>query len=215
MKLTKFSEILIKRRELMGYGKPEFAKKLGISLPSLYKYEGGKGFPPVEILIRMAEELETSTDFLVGKEPVTEYDFPIGMTQIPLFQVTQKSSDSPPTFEALEGDHPFVVVRRRILQGHRGPFRSVSVLEDSMKPILEAGDNVVVACGNKAIRPDAMYAVWASQTVKIKYLQRTRNRLYLIPNNKEVPIEDVDLKSEPDPILGEVVGVCKTFRKRK
>lgn len=198
----------------MGYEKPEFAKKLGISLPSLYKYEGGKGFPPVEILIRMAQELETSTDFLVGREPVTEYDFPIGMTKIPLFQVVS-GNGSQPVFEPLEGDHPYVVVRRRLLQGHRGPFRSVSVQEDSMKPILEAGDSVVLACGNKSVRPEAMYAVWVNQSVKIKYVQRSKNKLYLVPNNKEVPIEEVDLKTDTDPLLGEVVGVCKAFKKKR
>jgi phage repressor protein C with HTH and peptisase S24 domain len=84
-----------------------------------------------------------------------------------------------------------------------------------MKPILETGDNVVLACGNKAIRPDSMYAVWSNQSLKIKYLQRSKNKLYLVPNNRNVPIEEVDLKNEADPVLGEVVGVCKTFRKRK
>lgn len=55
------------RREL-GLSQKELAQKVEISWQSISGYETGHAQPPVDILVKIADALQTSTDFLLGRE---------------------------------------------------------------------------------------------------------------------------------------------------
>ncbi len=57
-------------RKRRGLAQKELAAKLGVGLSVLNRYEGGVHAPPVETLIELAKELETTLDYLVaGQQP--------------------------------------------------------------------------------------------------------------------------------------------------
>lgn len=60
-------------RKKMGLNKQEFAKKLGISTTTLYRYENGINEPNIEMLIKLADIFGTSVDYLIGaKTPMLD-----------------------------------------------------------------------------------------------------------------------------------------------
>lgn len=52
----------------------EFADKLGITRQSMSNYESGKHSPDIDVIIKMADCLGCSTDYLLGKEEHSTYE---------------------------------------------------------------------------------------------------------------------------------------------
>ena len=50
----------------------ELANQIGIRFQLLNKYEGGQHIPPAETLIKLAETLDTTVDYLLTGNPVKE-----------------------------------------------------------------------------------------------------------------------------------------------
>ena len=50
----------------------ELANQVGIRFQLLNKYEGGQHIPPAETLIKLAETLDTTVDYLLTGNPVKE-----------------------------------------------------------------------------------------------------------------------------------------------
>ena len=71
-----FSERLKKLRKEAGLTQVDVAEKLGISQPAYASWERGKKKPTQENLIKIAQILNVSVDYLVGnsKEKVDELD---------------------------------------------------------------------------------------------------------------------------------------------
>lgn len=72
--MSVFNERLQKRRLLKGWSKSATAKKLGISAQRYSNWEYGPREPDYEMLSKIAEVFDTTTDYLTGKtddpEPV-------------------------------------------------------------------------------------------------------------------------------------------------
>lgn len=54
-------------REQRGYTQKELAKALNITASCLSKYEKGRTQPSMEMLIQLADALNTTTDYLLGR----------------------------------------------------------------------------------------------------------------------------------------------------
>ena len=50
----------------------ELANRIGIRFQLLNKYEGGQHIPPAETLIKLAETLDTTVDYLLTGNPIKE-----------------------------------------------------------------------------------------------------------------------------------------------
>lgn len=50
----------------------ELANRVGIRFQLLNKYEGGQHIPPAETLIKLADALDTTVDYLLTGDPVKE-----------------------------------------------------------------------------------------------------------------------------------------------
>jgi len=66
MRRDTFGAVLKRRIKEMGYTQEEFADKVGIGHSTLKKYLSGKNLYDVELLLRFAEVLECSCDYLLG-----------------------------------------------------------------------------------------------------------------------------------------------------
>ena len=59
-------------RKQKRWSQKELAAKLEIRFQQLNKYESGLNSPPAEMLVKLADALETSVDFLLTGNPVEE-----------------------------------------------------------------------------------------------------------------------------------------------
>lgn len=56
-------------RKERGLSMAKLAEAIGASYQSLWKYEVGKRNPPITVLIALADYLDTTVDYLIGREP--------------------------------------------------------------------------------------------------------------------------------------------------
>lgn len=56
------------QRTLKGFSQQELAEKLGVMQHTVSKYENNIKRPSLEVLISLADILEVSTDYLLGRE---------------------------------------------------------------------------------------------------------------------------------------------------
>jgi transcriptional regulator with XRE-family HTH domain len=63
----KFGDRMMQARKEKGLSREALAEKIGTSAPIVGRYERGDMMPSVEIATHIAEALEVSLDFLVGK----------------------------------------------------------------------------------------------------------------------------------------------------
>lgn len=61
-------------REEKGYSQKELAKALNITAGCLSKYETGKNLIPIDILVRIADVLDVSVDYISGRSRV-KFDY--------------------------------------------------------------------------------------------------------------------------------------------
>ncbi len=69
-----FSDRIMQARKEKGLSREELAEKIGTSGPIIGRYERGDMMPSVEIATKIADALEVSLDFLVGKSSLTVKD---------------------------------------------------------------------------------------------------------------------------------------------
>ena len=67
-----FSKKVILLRKQKGYTQDTFAKEIGVSRQSVYKWEAGQAYPEVEKLVKLGKILEISLDDLLNDEYVVE-----------------------------------------------------------------------------------------------------------------------------------------------
>lgn len=67
---NKFGNNVLLIRKEKGLSRDEVAELIGTSAPVIGRYERGDMLPSVEIAAKIADVLETSLDFLVGKSSI-------------------------------------------------------------------------------------------------------------------------------------------------
>jgi transcriptional regulator with XRE-family HTH domain len=67
-------------RKQKRWSQKKLAAKVEIRFQQLNKYESGLNLPPAEMLIKLADALDTTVDFLLTGNPVEE--MPLGNTQL-------------------------------------------------------------------------------------------------------------------------------------
>lgn len=62
-----FSDRLINARRAMGWTRKRIVSEIGIPYPTYSNYEQGKREPDITTIAKLAEKLNTSTDYLLGR----------------------------------------------------------------------------------------------------------------------------------------------------
>jgi SOS-response transcriptional repressor LexA len=169
----------------------------------------------LETIIKLARVYDVPLETLVVGEPREPYGPWENFVSVPFrWAVPGKKAGEPPNLHMSDGEPKFVPVQKSVFQNHRGPFHAFRVQSDSMKPILHAEDIVIVAMGNLTLqqRP-VMYAVQLENQTSVRYIQKQKNKYLLISLDPDVPIVEVELDRDPNPVLGEVIGAWKFFNR--
>ena len=88
--ISGFSDNLKKAREIKGLSQTELAKRSGLQPSAVSHFETGRRAPSFDNLKRLADTLEVTTDFLIGREidPTTS-----GPTLESIFRNAQEMAD--------------------------------------------------------------------------------------------------------------------------
>lgn len=67
-------ERLKQLREAKNYTQQWLSMQVGVSQETISGYEIGKAVPPADMLVKLADVLHTSVDYLLGRTDVKEFD---------------------------------------------------------------------------------------------------------------------------------------------
>jgi len=79
----------------------------------------------------------------------------------------------------------------------------------SMFPILKPDDIIIIDRDDKTITPKGIYAVRIDDECTVKRVQQADDHLVLIPENSEYKVQLINLRTNPDPIIGRVIWCSK------
>jgi len=230
-KSAKFSETgrrISEARERRGWNRNQLAKASSLSWANLVRYEEGENEPSAGKLLRIAEALGVSADWLMGRKGAHEtmaagpIDVAVRMSENiqgpgsvdeSEFRAVPLVSDSIAAGRALIVDEEIEEYALIHISQVTGRTDLVAVRVDrkmgrSMLPLIQPGAVVVIDRRDKAIAENGIYAVRDdSGGCTLKRLQWTPPRLWLVPENRDEPVVHIDLNSDsPDDwILGRVV----------
>ena len=74
-------------------------------------------------------------------------------------------------------------------------------------PFISNGDIIIVACGNKEVKDQHMYAIRTRQYLDVRHCHKDESLLILSPRKPGEPIEKFDIKKDPDPLVGQIIGI--------
>lgn len=115
---------------------------------------------------------------------------------------------APPSFSQ-EG--PFGFIKENIWSKFRGPFKAFTVEGIASSPIVHNGDIIIVACGEREVRDQQTYAIRTQKYLDVRQCYKDENLLFLSPLRIGDPIEKFDLNKDPDPLVGQIIGIIKSW----
>ncbi len=198
----------------------EFGKKLGVAHTTIKRYEEGM-LPSPDILLAIAGIGGKKVEWLLtGEEP------PAIQPPLPPKHLSEDEYLSVPLIEGkiaagepiipLEEVAEWMVLHVRPVKkaaGSKKDLVACRVRGDSMYPYLADGDIVVIDRGIDKSRPQEkkIYAVWADGGITAKMVQQEKETLFLLPLNPAEKVRTIDLRLNPSPIVGLVIGAWKDF----
>ena len=234
---TDFKEVgkrIAEARKMRGLNTNQLARKAEISWANLVRYEEGKNEPGARRLLRIADALGVTVDWLLGGDWVSarEESRPLDVAvriadgvqgpgrlrdsdfrAVPLVSGSIAAGKNRIVEEAIE-EYALIHVSQL---GRRGDLVAVRVSREmgrSMLPLIQPGAVVAIDRKDKVITPEGIYAVRdEAGGCTLKRLQWTAPRLWLIPENRDEPVSHLDLPDEePEArIVGRVVWAYQPF----
>lgn len=198
----------------------EFGEKLGVAHTTVKRYEEGM-IPSPEILLTIATLAGKKMEWLLTGEERRETPPPLPPNRlsedeylsIPLIE--GKIAAGEPIIP-MEEIAEWVVLHMRPVKKAAGSNKDLvacRVLGDSMYPHLASGDIVVIDRGIEKGRPHEkkIYAVWTDGGITAKMVQQEGHTMFLLPLNPVEKVRTIDLRENPSPIVGLVIGAWKDF----
>lgn len=198
----------------------EFGKKLGVAHTTIKRYEAGM-IPSPEILLLVATLAGKKVEWLLTGEERRETVPPL-----PPAKLSEEEYVSIPLIEGkiaagepiipMEEIAEWVVLHIRPVKKAAGTKKDLvacRVLGNSMYPHLASGDIVVIDRGIEKGRPEEkkIYAVWTDGGITAKMVQQEEHTMFLLPLNPAEKVRTIDLRENPSPIVGLVIGAWKDF----
>ncbi len=215
------SDIAKRIREIRGEKTlSDFGKKLGVAHTTVKRYEEGM-IPSPEILLAISALAGKKVEWLLTGEERRETLPPLPPTRlseeeylsIPLIE--GKIAAGEPIIP-MEEIAEWVVLHIRPVKKAAGTKKDLvacRVLGDSMYPHIASGDIVVIDRGIEKGQPQEkkIYAVWTDGGITAKMVQQEGHTMFLLPLNPAEKVRTIDLRENPSPIVGLVIGAWKDF----
>lgn len=189
-------------RKAKGYTQETLAGLVSVSRQAYSTYETGTRDPDTRTLSQIAQKLDVSVDYLLGKKPQTEY----GETRIiPLLGAVPAGTP----IEAIEDVEEYIDIYPRFVK--HGELFALRVQGDSMEPDLRTGDIAIIEKQDYIDNGDiAVVRVNGDDDVTLKRVKINTRGLMLIPSNPAydpVFFDSDQVSSLPITIIGKVIEI--------
>ena len=197
-----------------------FGKKIGVAHSTVKRYEQGME-PSGEILVKMAHLSGKSVYWiLTGREE------PQNQPPLPPPSLPEDEYLTVPLIEGRIAAGEPIIAQEDVIDWvvlHIRPVKKAAagrdmaacrVSGDSMHPHLSDGDIVVIdrTTDTKRLSEKKIYAVWKDGGITAKLVQTEGRHMFLKPLNPAHNVQVIDLRENPSPIVGQVIGAWKDFR---
>lgn len=200
-----FAENLKKARARSGLSQEQVAKQIFKSQQAYAKYESGKSSPDPDTIILLAKVLNTSTQLLLGEEPLPRQGVKIPV----LGRVTAGVPIS-----AIEDILDYEEISEE--RARKGEYFALQIKGHSMEPRIYDGDVVIVRQQSDVDSGDIAIVLVNGNDATCKKIKKTPEGVMLIPLN---PVYDPkfynnkDIEQLPIIILGKVVECRSKFER--
>ena len=181
----------------------ELSKLLGVNQATISKWEIDASLPDYETLLKLAKFYNVSTDYLLDKAEET----PLTSVKIPVLGIIPAGIP----IEAIEDVIGYEEISSSLARS--GNFFALKVRGDSMSPIIEEDDILIVKQQEDAINND-ICVVMVGSDATVKKIKKENNGLWLIPNNpshKPMFFSNNEIVSLPVKIIGKAVESRRHF----
>jgi repressor LexA len=207
-----FGTILKKIRQDRGFTQEELAKKVDTSRSNIANYEVDKNMPSIDMLDKLSEALNVSTDTLLGKEPIKEIDLIDKLFLIPI--VGRVPAGEPLLAEEnIEGYLPIDPIMYNLTSPDNLFF--LRVVGESMNNIVPDGSFVLVKKQNYAETGDVVVALvnGDNEATLKRFKDLDNNFVMLEPDStlQEFTPRIINLRDTEFKIIGKVIGDFKKW----
>lgn len=203
-----FGERLKELRERAGLSQDALASELNKSKSLISMYESGKRIPPYETQELIADFFNVGLDYLMGRENVYLTLNTSKPQRIPVLG----SVPAGIPLEAIEDIVDYEDIPESMARN--GEFFGLRVNGESMVPVFNDGDTVIIQKQDSADTGDYVVAMINGGEATLKKLKRFDEGIILIPNNPEffpVTYTNDQILSLPVRIIGKVVELRRKF----
>lgn len=186
------------RRNELGIKQAELAKAINVSQPTLSEYENGKYEPDSVTLKKLAQELETTVDYLVGGPPPHK----TSGASIPVLGDVAAGIPIEAITDIVDYEEIDAALART------GEFFGLRIKGASMEPRMREGDVVIVRQQETADTGDTVVVLVNGDTASVKKIKYGQDGITLLPTN---PAYDpmfysaAEVESLPVRVIGRVV----------
>lgn len=192
-------------RKLRGLKQKDLAKLTGIKAQNLNYYENKEStVVKSTTLQKIANALNTSTDYLLGKKDFDDFD---------LFEINEEDTIKVPIYgqipagrpiEALQVDCGYIEYSASHFKGGK-QFIGLKVKGNSMYPFYMEGDTVIIEITPEAQSgDDVVVFIGYDNEATLKKFHRKEDHIELEPINREYSIRKFYKNDQPIRILGVV-----------
>ena len=207
-----FGTILKKIRQDRSYTQEELAKMVDTSRSNIANYEVDKNMPSIDMLEKLSEALNVSTDTLLGKEPIKEIDLKDKLFLIP---VLGRVPAGEPLLaeENIEGYLPIDPIMYNLNTPDNLFF--LRVVGESMNKVVANGSFVLVRKQDYAETGDVVVAlVNGDNEATLKRFKDLDNSFIMLEPDStysEYTPRIVNLRDTDFRIIGKVIGDFKKW----
>jgi phage repressor protein C with HTH and peptisase S24 domain len=212
MSTLSFASFYKKATALPGIGsQSDLAAVLGVHRSSITQAKR-KDTVPDAWLLKLVERFQLDPSWLKAEAgglnpPLLPRD---AVTAVPLVRARLHAGGG--SFETSPEVESCFAFRRAWLRrkGDPGKMVLMDVIGDSMSPVIEEGDTVLVDQSRTDIYAGGIYAVGIDDTVMVKRLEKHPGRLVLISaNSRYAPVYLQDEEINRVRVIGRVIWICR------
>lgn len=184
-------------REELGLKQEELANKMSVSPSSIGMYETNKREPNNELILKLAQFFNVSTDYLLGKIDTRNNN----IVKIPILGTVKAGYD----WLAEENIVDYITLKENI--PNVGEYYALRITGDSMLPLLAEGDLVIVHDQDDVESGQTAVILINGEEATVKKVVKTNEGIELHAMNPYYPVRKFtfeDMQKIPVKIIGRV-----------
>lgn len=184
-------------REELGLKQEELANKMSVSPSSIGMYETNKREPNNELILKLAQFFNVSTDYLLGKIDTRNNN----IVKIPILGTVKAGYD----WLAEENIVDYITLKENI--PNVGEYYALRITGDSMLPLLAEGDLVIVHDQADVESGQTAVVLINGEEATVKKVIKTKDGIELHAMNPYYPVKKFtfeDMQKIPVKIIGRV-----------